>query len=56
MIELVDFNEIYKKGEEKGSAKKTRRSGGARKKAADKAVEVAPAADTAAPAEEAPSA
>ncbi|MFN5607658.1 MAG: 50S ribosomal protein L17, partial [Bacteroidota bacterium] len=57
MIELVDFNEIYKKGEEKGSAKKTRRSGGGgRKKAAEKAVEVAPAADTAAPAEEAPSA
>ena len=58
MIELVDFNEIYKKGEEKGSAKKTRRSGGGggRKKAAEKAVEVAPAPDTAAPAEEAPSA
>ena len=55
MIELVDFNEIYKKGEEKGAAKKTRRSGG-RKKAAEKAVEAAPAADTAAPAEEAPSA
>ena len=35
MIELVDFNEIYGKGaaEAKASAKKTRRSGGAKKKA-----------------------
>lgn len=40
MIELVDFNEIYGKGkgEVKATAKKTRRSGGAKKKteAADK--------------------
>lgn len=36
MIELVDFNEIYGKGTEKTAepAKKTRRSGGAKKKAA----------------------
>jgi large subunit ribosomal protein L17 len=35
MIELVDFNEIYGKGkgEAKTAAKKTRRSGGAKKKA-----------------------
>jgi len=35
MIELVDFNEIYGKGkgEAKAPAKKTRRSGGAKKKA-----------------------
>ena len=35
MIELVDFNEIYGKGaaEAKAAAKKTRRSGGAKKKA-----------------------
>jgi ribosomal protein L17 len=37
MIELVDFNEIYGKGVEKAAepAKKTRRAGGAKKKAAD---------------------
>ena len=38
MIELVDFNEIYGKGTEKTAAepaKKTRRAGGAKKKAAD---------------------
>ena len=37
MIELVDFNEIYGKGTEKTAAepaKKTRRAGGAKKKAA----------------------
>ncbi|MEY3153294.1 MAG: ribosomal protein, partial [Bacteroidota bacterium] len=36
MIELVDFNEIYGKGkgEAAAPAKKTRRSGGAKKKAA----------------------
>ena len=35
MIELVDFNEVYGKGkgEAKTAAKKTRRSGGAKKKA-----------------------
>ncbi|HNN99050.1 MAG TPA: 50S ribosomal protein L17 [Chitinophagaceae bacterium] len=35
MIELVDFNEVYGKGkgEAKAAAKKTRRSGGAKKKA-----------------------
>ena len=39
MIELVDFNEIYGKGkgEAKTAAKKTRRAGGAKKKAADAA-------------------
>ena len=37
MIELVDFNEIYGKGTEKVAepAKKTRRAGGAKKKAAE---------------------
>ena len=54
MIELVDFNEIYGKGkgEEKAAAKKTRRSGGARKKAAEKAETPA----SAEPAAEAPAA
>jgi large subunit ribosomal protein L17 len=39
MIELVDFNEVYGKGkgETKTSAKKTRRSGGAKKKAEETA-------------------
>src|SRR6476661_7085246 len=47
MIELVDFNEIYGKGktEKKEGAKRTRRAGGARKKATDEQ-----AAETAAPA------
>ena len=45
MIELVDFNDIYGKGkgEVKDAAKKTRRSGSARKKADDTAA--APAAE-----------
>ncbi len=45
LIELVDFNEIYGKGkgEVKEAAKKTRRSGSARKKADDTAA--APAAE-----------
>ena len=40
MIELVDFNEIYGKGKEeaKAPAKKTRRSGGAKKSASAKAA------------------
>lgn len=40
MIELVDFNEIYGKGkgEAKTPAKKTRRAGGAKKKAAEAAA------------------
>jgi len=48
MIELVDFNEIYGKGkgEAKTTAKKTRRAGGAKKKAeattAEKTEETAP--------------
>jgi large subunit ribosomal protein L17 len=48
MIELVDFNEIYGNGAaaEKVPAKKTRRAGGAKKKAADEATETN-AADTA---------
>jgi len=53
MIELVDFNDIYGKTVAKAVAeepvKKTRRSGGAKKKAADTAVEAtteeAPATD-----------
>jgi large subunit ribosomal protein L17 len=50
MIELVDFNEVYGKGkgELKETAKKTRRSGGAKKKADE-----APAAETKADAKEA---
>ncbi len=46
MIELVDFNEIYGKGkgEEKTGAKRTRRSGGGKKKA--EAAEATPAAET----------
>lgn len=53
MIELVDFNEIYGKGVVKAAepAKKTRRSGGAKKKA--EKAETAPAA-TEAPAAETP--
>jgi large subunit ribosomal protein L17 len=45
MIELVDFNDIYGKGktEEKTTAKRTRRAGGAKKKKA----ETAPAEGTA---------
>jgi large subunit ribosomal protein L17 len=56
MIELVDFNEIYGKGVDKAAepAKKTRRAGGAKKKAtpaetAAPAAEVAPATEAAAP-------
>lgn len=53
MIELVDFNEVYGKGrqEKKEGAKRTRRAGGAKKKA----TEDQPAAD-AAKAEAAPEA
>jgi large subunit ribosomal protein L17 len=45
MIELVDFNEIYGNGVEKAAepAKKTRRAGGAKKKA--EAAEAAPVAE-----------
>lgn len=50
MIELVDFNEIYGKGVEKAvaaePAKKTRRAGGAKKKAAEATTD-APATETA---------
>lgn len=51
MIELVDFNEIYGKGmaEAAAPAKKTRRSGGAKKKAApaaDATAEAKPASDS----------
>jgi large subunit ribosomal protein L17 len=61
LIELVDFNEIYGKGkaEKKEGAKRTRRAGGARKKA----IETAPTAEAPAavetpeaPATEAPAA
>jgi len=46
MIELVDFNEIYGNAVEKAAepAKKTRRAGGAKKKA-EAAVEEAPVAE-----------
>jgi large subunit ribosomal protein L17 len=54
MIELVDFNEVYGKGkgELKETAKKTRRSGGAKKKT-DVKTDEAPAAETKADAKEA---
>jgi large subunit ribosomal protein L17 len=54
MIELVDFNEVYGKGkgELKETAKKTRRSGGAKKKA-DAKTDEAPAAEAKADAKEA---
>lgn len=47
MIELVDFNEIYGKGaaEAKAPAKKTRRSGAAKKKSEAAPAEEAPATD-----------
>ena len=47
MIELVDFNEIYGKGvaEAKTPAKKTRRSGAAKKKSEAAPTEEAPATD-----------
>ena len=47
MIELVDFNEIYGKGkgEAAAPAKKTRRAGGAKKKAEATAEAAAPAAE-----------
>ncbi|MDB5196625.1 MAG: ribosomal protein, partial [Flaviaesturariibacter sp.] len=53
MIELVDFNEVYGKGreEKKEATKRTRRAGGAKKKA----DEVQPAAE-ATPATETPAA
>ena len=56
MIELVDFNEIYGKGaaEAKTPAKKTRRSGAAKKKATESAAAETTAAD--APAADAPAA
>lgn len=44
MIELVDFNEIYGKTTEKAPAKKTRRAGGAKKKAEDTPAAETPAA------------
>ena len=52
MIELVDFNEIYGKGKEekKEPAKRTRRAGGAKKKATSETP--AAQAETAAPASE----
>jgi large subunit ribosomal protein L17 len=51
MIELVDFNEIYGKGvaEAAAPAKKTRRSGGAKKKvapASDATAEAKPASES----------
>ena len=47
MIELVDFNDIYGKGVEKAAepAKKTRRSGGAKKKATAETEAEAPATE-----------
>jgi large subunit ribosomal protein L17 len=48
MIELVDFNEIYGKGvaEAAAPAKKTRRSAGGKKKAAEATAAEAPAAES----------
>lgn len=57
LIELVDFNEVYVKGTEKaatGTTKRTRRAGGAKKKA--DAAEPAAKADEATPAAEEPKA
>jgi large subunit ribosomal protein L17 len=56
MIELVDFNEVYGKGKEekKEPAKRTRRAGGARKKAA--ATEATPQAEATPTADAAPEA
>lgn len=45
LIELVDFNEIYGKTTEKAPAKRTRRAGGAKRKAAEAGGEQAPAAE-----------
>lgn len=47
MIEFVDFNEIYGKGvgEAAAPAKKTRRSGGGKKKAAEAPAAESPAAE-----------
>jgi large subunit ribosomal protein L17 len=54
MIELVDFNEIYGKGVSAAAepAKKTRRAGGAKKKATEAAAEATDATVTDTPAEE----
>ncbi len=48
MIEFVDFNEIYGKGvgEAAAPAKKTRRSGGGKKKAAESPAAESPAAES----------
>ena len=56
MIELVDFNEIYGKGkgEAAAPAKKTRRAGGAKKKATAKETAAPAAEEASASAEEAP--
>ena len=55
MIELVDFNEIYGKGTAKSGAepaKKTRRAGGAKKKATETPTEATPETTTDAAVEE----
>ncbi|MGF2412877.1 50S ribosomal protein L17 [Ferruginibacter sp.] len=54
MIELVDFNEIYGKGVSAAAepAKKTRRAGGAKKKATEAAAEATDATVTDTPTEE----
>ncbi len=56
MIELVDFNEIYGKGkgEAAAPAKKTRRAGGTKTKAAEKETAAPAAEEASASAEEAP--
>ncbi len=56
MIELVDFNELYKKGGDEGAKKtrRSRRSGGAKKTETTAPVENAPVAEAAAPAAETP--
>jgi large subunit ribosomal protein L17 len=58
MIELVDFNEIYGKGigETAEPAKKTRRSGGKKKAAAETATEEMPADESSDSTEETPEA
>jgi large subunit ribosomal protein L17 len=58
MIELVDFNEVYGKGreEKKEGAKRTRRAGGARKKATDAQPAEGATGETVTPAAETPEA
>jgi large subunit ribosomal protein L17 len=57
LIELVDFNEVYGKAttEKREGAKRTRRAGGAKKKAAEGGETATPAAETPEATEQQPS-